>query len=108
MIEYVVAYVRSLFADVWSFLATNFDPIADTMDVLLVAFGPMLLPWEGDFTDWDHTSTPPSLETGHWLGTDAVGRDILVRTLEGGRISPAVAPGQLPFACRVRTSMPRS
>jgi len=55
--------------------------------VLLVVFGPMLLPWEADFTDWDHTSAPPSLETRHWFGTDAVGRDILVRTLEGGRIS---------------------
>jgi oligopeptide transport system permease protein len=55
--------------------------------VLMVVFGPLLLPWEADFTDWDHTSSPPSLETGHWFGTDAVGRDILVRTLEGGRIS---------------------
>jgi len=27
------------------------------------------------------------LHTGHWFGTDAVGRDILARTLEGGRIS---------------------
>ena len=55
--------------------------------LLLVIAGPFLLPWEGDFTDWDNTSTPPSFETGHWFGTDAVGRDILVRTLEGGRIS---------------------
>lgn len=54
---------------------------------VLVVFGPMLVPWESDFTDWDFTSTPPSIESGHWLGTDAVGRDILVRTLEGGRIS---------------------
>jgi oligopeptide transport system permease protein len=54
---------------------------------LLVVFGPMLISWESDFTDWDYTSTPPSIESGHWLGTDSVGRDILVRTLEGGRIS---------------------
>ena len=31
--------------------------------------------------------SPPSIESGHWLGTDSVGRDILVRTLDGGRIS---------------------
>ena len=55
--------------------------------LLLVIAGPFLLPWEGDFTDWDNTSAPPSFETWHWFGTDAVGRDILVRTLEGGRIS---------------------
>lgn len=54
---------------------------------VLVVFGPMLVSWESDFTDWDYTSTPPSIESGHWLGTDPVGRDILVRTLEGGRIS---------------------
>jgi len=55
--------------------------------VLLVLFGPMLIAWDPDYTDWAHTAAPPSLASGHWLGTDAVGRDILVRTLEGGRIS---------------------
>src|SRR6056300_1497239 len=49
---------------------------------VLVVFGPMLVSWESDFTDWDYTSTPPSIESGHWLGTNPVGRDILVRTLE--------------------------
>ncbi|MGD9021791.1 MAG: ABC transporter permease subunit [Lysobacterales bacterium] len=55
--------------------------------IVLVVFGPMLISWESDYTDWDYTSSPPSIESGHWFGTDAVGRDILVRTLEGGRIS---------------------
>jgi len=55
--------------------------------ILLVLFGPMVISWESDFTDWDFTSSPPSFSSGHWFGTDAVGRDILVRTLEGGRIS---------------------
>ena len=82
---------RSLWVDAWHRLLKNRAAVVSgvimTMVVLLVVFGPMLLPWEGDFTDWDHTSSPPSMETGHWFGTDAVGRDILVRTLEGGRIS---------------------
>lgn len=39
MIEYLAAYIRSLVTDLWSFLVSNFDPIADTIDVLLVAFG---------------------------------------------------------------------
>jgi oligopeptide transport system permease protein len=55
--------------------------------ILIVLIGPLVISWEGDFTDWDNTSTGPSFSTGHWFGTDAVGRDILVRTLEGGRIS---------------------
>jgi oligopeptide transport system permease protein len=55
--------------------------------VLAVLVGPWLSPWDLDYTDWDHTNSPPSLANGHWFGTDAVGRDILVRTLHGGRVS---------------------
>ena len=29
----------------------------------------------------------PALDAGHWLGTDDAGRDLFVRTLEGGRVS---------------------
>jgi len=82
---------RSLWVDAWHRVQKNKAAVVSgvlmAMMVLMVLFGPMLLPWEADFTDWDNTSSPPSLETGHWFGTDAVGRDILVRTLEGGRIS---------------------
>jgi oligopeptide transport system permease protein len=82
---------RSLWVDAWHRLMKNRAAVVSAIIMiimlLLVLFGPMLLQWEGDFTDWDNTSSPPSLETGHWFGTDAVGRDILVRTLEGGRIS---------------------
>lgn len=55
--------------------------------VIVVLAGPPLIGWESDYTDWEHTNSPPSLENGHWFGTDSVGRDLLVRTLEGGRIS---------------------
>lgn len=82
---------RSLWIDAWHRMLKNraamVSGVIMILVVLAVLLGPALLPWEGDFTDWDHTSSPPSLETGHWFGTDAVGRDILVRTLEGGRIS---------------------
>jgi oligopeptide transport system permease protein len=82
---------RSLWIDAWHRLLKNKAAVLSSfimfIMLLLVLFGPMVLPWEADFTDWDNTSSPPSLATGHWFGTDAVGRDILVRTLEGGRIS---------------------
>lgn len=36
---------------------------------------------------WEMLSAPPSLQSGHWFGTDAIGRDVLARTLAGGRVS---------------------
>ena len=52
--------------------------------------GPWLLPHGPAALDWDHFSTPPGIDHGHYLGTDAIGRDILARTLSGGRLSLAV------------------
>jgi len=82
---------RSPWEDAWHRLLRNraavYSAFIMAFMILLVVFGPMLISWESDFTDWDHTSSPPSLVSGHWFGTDAVGRDIIVRTLEGGRIS---------------------
>lgn len=82
---------RSLWMDAWHRLTRNRAAVVSgiimALMVLAVICGPMLSPWEADFTDWDYTASPPSLSNGHWFGTDAVGRDILVRTLEGGRIS---------------------
>jgi len=82
---------RSPWEDAWLRLLRNRAAVISAvimgMLVLAVIIGPMLSAWEMDYTDWDHTNSPPSLANGHWFGTDSVGRDILVRTLEGGRIS---------------------
>ena len=58
-----------------------------TLIALLCLLGPALSPWPLDEIDWDHLATPPSLTASHWFGTDSLGRDLFVRTLEGGRIS---------------------
>lgn len=55
--------------------------------VLACLFGPMLLPHSFDATDWDSMRLPPSLKNWHLFGTDESGRDLLVRTLIGGRVS---------------------
>jgi oligopeptide transport system permease protein len=56
--------------------------------VLLVICGPLLSPFAYDYIDFDADwSAAPSLAGSHWFGTDSLGRDLLVRTLEGGRIS---------------------
>lgn len=85
---------RSLWEDAWQRLLKNraavYSAVIMAFMFVLVVFGPMVISWEADFTDWDHTYSPPSVQSGHWFGTDAIGRDILVRTLEGGRISLVV------------------
>lgn len=55
--------------------------------ILLAIFGPKLRPYEIDEIFWDAFQAPPSIESGHWFGTDANGRDLFVRTLHGMRIS---------------------
>jgi len=82
---------RSLWQDAWARLLRNRAAttamVLLLLMVLLVIAAPWLSAWEFDAIDWDNISTPPSLETGHWFGTDGVGRDLFVRTLHGGRMS---------------------
>ena len=52
-----------------------------------VIFAPALSPYAYDFADFGKISQAPALSDGHLFGTDAVGRDLFVRTLYGGRIS---------------------
>jgi oligopeptide transport system permease protein len=58
-----------------------------TLITLACVFGPMLLPNAFDSVDWNLMSNPPTRAGWHWFGTDELGRDLLVRTLIGGRIS---------------------
>ncbi|NDY94239.1 ABC transporter permease subunit [Wenzhouxiangella limi] len=82
---------RSLYIDAWHRLLKNKAAVTAlivlSLMVVLVIIGPMLSNWDHEIPDWEHYSTPPSLETGHLFGTDALGRDLFVRTLIGGRIS---------------------
>jgi oligopeptide transport system permease protein len=57
---------------------------------LIAAFGPLLLPHDPVTTDWEALSAPPSLASGHLAGTDAIGRDVLARSLHGLRLSLAI------------------
>ena len=58
---------------------------------LLSVVGPSLSPYAGDELDWQHMGVPPQWEAGHWLGTDRLGRDLFVRTMQGTRLSLVVA-----------------
>jgi len=56
-----------------------------TLSVILV---PMFSQYAFDDTDWYAMHAGPSAD--HWFGTDSLGRDLLVRTFIGGRISMMV------------------
>lgn len=82
---------RSLWGDAWRTLRRNRAAMTGAMlmaiIVLVVTVGPWFSQYAYDFTDWPNTSIGPSLGTGHFFGTDTLGRDLFVRTLYGGRIS---------------------
>lgn len=57
--------------------------------ITAAVFGPWLSPWQADAMDWDALEAAPS--AAHWLGTDLIGRDMLVRIMLGARVSLGVA-----------------
>ena len=61
--------------------------------LLLIAIalvGPWLSPNDIAALDWAHVAAEPGLGGAHWFGTDRLGRDLFVRTLDGTRMSMAV------------------
>jgi oligopeptide transport system permease protein len=82
---------RSLWIDAWNVLRRNRAAVTAGVLIIsmavLVIVGPWLSPWAFDHTDWSNTSIGPDWESRHVFGTDALGRDLFVRTLYGGRIS---------------------
>jgi peptide/nickel transport system permease protein len=56
--------------------------------VFIAALAPALAPWNPNAVDTKRILDSPS--KSHWLGTDALGRDVLSRVLYGSRVSLAV------------------
>lgn len=88
---------RSLWQDALRRLRGNKAAIASVAVLALIAIacivGPYLLPWGLDEVDYTAFTAPPSFAAAddgtaaHYFGTEANGRDLLVRTLYGGQIS---------------------
>jgi len=56
--------------------------------VILACFvGPFFFPFTSDDADFENLSAPVDLFSLHPFGTDDLGRDLLIRVLEGGRVS---------------------
>jgi oligopeptide transport system permease protein len=79
----------SLWRDAWHRLRRNRLAVAGGATLLVLALACLVGPWLSRYgyadQDLDHTFAPPSAD--HWLGTDELGRDLLVRLLYGGRVS---------------------
>lgn len=82
---------RSLTQDAWRRFRKNKAAMGSMILLFLIClfviFVPMLAPFEYDYTDWEYMLSNPSIESKHYFGTDQLGRDLLVRTALGGRIS---------------------
>src|SRR5579864_1355005 len=60
---------------------------------ILALSGPAFSHYTYDALDWQHLAAAPFATASHWLGTDRLGRDLLVRTLCGVRISLLISLG---------------
>jgi oligopeptide transport system permease protein len=72
-------------AAVWSLIAL-------ILVALFAALGPFIAEWTHEDIDWAvlgnvATLGQPSIATGHYFGTDELGRDLFARTVQGTQIS---------------------
>jgi len=85
---------RSLWVDARRRLFQNKAAIISLFILIFISiisvFGPFFIQYGFIDTDWNSIYQPPSLENGHYLGTDGNGRDLLVRILHGGRLSLSI------------------
>jgi oligopeptide transport system permease protein len=92
VIQQPVEKGTSLWHDAWLRLRKNKLAVFGMGTVIIVATaciaGPWLSPYGYEQTNLDNTFSPPT--AAHWLGTDQLGRDLLVRLLYGGRVSLGV------------------
>lgn len=85
---------RSLWVDARRRLFQNKAAVISLFILIFISiisvFGPFFIQYGFSDTDWNSIYQPPSLENGHYLGTDGNGRDLLVRILHGGRLSLSI------------------
>jgi oligopeptide transport system permease protein len=82
---------RSLWAEAWLRMGSNRAALISAVLLAVIALASLAAPWisphDFDALDFDRVAIAPDWESRHFFGTDAVGRDLLARTLQGGRIS---------------------
>jgi oligopeptide transport system permease protein len=82
----------SLWHDAWLRLRKNRLAVFGMWSLIFVTIacvaGPWFSPYGYEQQELSNTFAPPGAQ--HWLGTDQLGRDLLVRLLYGGRVSLGV------------------
>ena len=95
----VAAKSRSLWADAGGRFFRHKPSVVSLIVLILVALfaftGHYFAVWSNEEIDWSvlgnvRVAGAPSLETGHFFGTDDVGRDLFSRVVQGSQISLAV------------------
>ena len=90
---------RSLWQDAASRFMRNKAAVVSVIVLLLVVLftfvGPLVAPWSIEKIDWSVIGKvrmlgQPSFVSGHFFGTDEVGRDLYSRVIQGTQISLAV------------------
>jgi oligopeptide transport system permease protein len=82
---------RSLWRQAGRRFRRNRAAMGSVVILAIIALTSILVPmfWPHGIEDasWESILVPPGMADWHWFGTDANGRDLLVRTFYGGRIS---------------------
>ena len=87
--EEVPAGRASLWRDAWRRLRVNRLAVAALVVLCAVGVGVVAGPWVTPhaYDTQDTALGAVGPRAGHWLGTDPLGRDLLARLLQGGRVS---------------------
>ena len=88
--------------------AAMFGLVVAALLVLFALFGPLFAAWAPDESDFSLTrdafGAPPGPSARHWLGTDAIFRDVASRLASGARVSLLVSIGATAVASVVGTA----
>jgi peptide/nickel transport system permease protein len=98
---------RSLWSDAWRQFRRHhlamFGVVVLALLLVTTLFGPLVYRTSPDTIDYSASLQPPSLQ--HPFGTDDLGRDLLARTMLGGRVSMAVGVVAVLIAITLGTLM---
>jgi len=82
---------ESIWSRVWLRLQQNRAALVSMSLIVIIIVSALLGPMFSSFTiediDYEAIALAPSISNGHLFGTDSLGRDLFVRTMEGSRIS---------------------